>query len=291
MGTFAGEQRPGAALAPSFVWAAVFSLAVAVVVVAPPDGSAGRFDLEDGVDDLEAIYDERVIGAPDAIADELQKGPHPRFRALGSRPVHPERGWRCGCNRERRWRRRRARLRPAAGCGCSAAGRRAGEFRPLGRGPAVKVGFDPVGEGFKVAGRCVLTVASRKVSSADEGGDDGCEGGRGVAGVLFPALLLGDRGVAGQGRRRPAPRTGGHRSRRGRPPSRERQASMNGGRRPRRAGCRPSRLCRRSRSSGRIRRPPAGCRRGRRAREGLVSARPQAIMAVADCTMSRVQTR
>ena len=34
------------------------------------------------------------------------------------------------------------------------------------------------------------------IGGADEGGDDGGEGGGGVAGVFFPALLLGDGGVA-----------------------------------------------------------------------------------------------
>ena len=46
VGAFAGQERPGAALSPAVVGAAVFALAVAVVVVAAPAGAEGGVDLE-----------------------------------------------------------------------------------------------------------------------------------------------------------------------------------------------------------------------------------------------------
>ena len=43
------------------------------MVVAPPAGAVGRVDLEHGVNDLKRVNDERVVGAADAIADELEE--------------------------------------------------------------------------------------------------------------------------------------------------------------------------------------------------------------------------
>ena len=65
-----------------------------------------------------------------------------------------------------------------------------------GRGPFVEMGLDPVGVGLEEAGQLEACAAAGDVGGADEAGDDGSERGRGVAGDLLPALLLGYRGVA-----------------------------------------------------------------------------------------------
>src|SRR3990172_13135883 len=70
MAPFTGQQRPGAALAPSLKGPAVLSLAVAVVVVPPPAGAEGRVDLQNRIDDLERPDDVEVIGFPDAVPDQ-----------------------------------------------------------------------------------------------------------------------------------------------------------------------------------------------------------------------------
>ena len=96
MGAFAGEQRPCAALSPALVGAAVFALAVAVVVVASPAGAEGRVELEDGIDHLERIDDERVVGAADAVADELKEARVDNLAGLEDLLLVRARGWRCG---------------------------------------------------------------------------------------------------------------------------------------------------------------------------------------------------
>ena len=97
VGAFAGEQGPGAALSPAIVGAAVFPLAVAVVVVATPAGAIGGFDLEDVVDDFEGVDDERVVGAADAVADEFEEAGVDDLAGLEVVLARRGRGWRCGC--------------------------------------------------------------------------------------------------------------------------------------------------------------------------------------------------
>ncbi len=73
VGTLAREQRPGATLSPALVRTAVFPLAVAVVVVATPDGTGRSVDLENGIEYLERVDDERIVWASDAIPNEFEE--------------------------------------------------------------------------------------------------------------------------------------------------------------------------------------------------------------------------
>ena len=43
------------------------------MVVAAPAGAVGRLDLEDVVDDLQRVDDERIVGAADAVAHEFEE--------------------------------------------------------------------------------------------------------------------------------------------------------------------------------------------------------------------------
>src|SRR5271170_6834999 len=73
VGAFAGEQRPHAALAPAAIRTTVGTLTVAIPVVAKPSGTLREIALKNGIDDLEGIDHQRVIGAPDTITDQLQE--------------------------------------------------------------------------------------------------------------------------------------------------------------------------------------------------------------------------
>lgn len=73
VGALSCEDGPGATLSPVVVVAAVFALAVAVVIVAAPAVTEWGFDLEGMVDDFEGVDDEGVVGAADAVADEFEE--------------------------------------------------------------------------------------------------------------------------------------------------------------------------------------------------------------------------
>src|SRR5271163_5055720 len=73
MSALARQQRPRASAAPSEERAAVVMLAVAVVSVAAPAWAGGKFGPEDGVDDLERIFHQRIAGFSDAVADQLEE--------------------------------------------------------------------------------------------------------------------------------------------------------------------------------------------------------------------------
>ncbi len=73
MAALAGQQRPAAALTGAVEGAAVGVFAIAVVVVAVPDRSARRLDLQQRVDRLERVDDVRVVGAAQSVAHQLQE--------------------------------------------------------------------------------------------------------------------------------------------------------------------------------------------------------------------------
>src|SRR5260370_17413706 len=73
MGSLASEKRPGSSLSPSFKWAAIWTLAVSIVVVAPPAGTKRRIHLENGINYPERSFNQGIAWLADAVADQLQK--------------------------------------------------------------------------------------------------------------------------------------------------------------------------------------------------------------------------
>src|SRR5262249_32734002 len=69
MTTLPGQQRPGAADAPTIKGRSVLALAVSVVVIAPPAWPQGCLHLEYGIDDSHRILDERIVRAANSIAN------------------------------------------------------------------------------------------------------------------------------------------------------------------------------------------------------------------------------
>ena len=151
--------------------------------------------LRAAVDDLEGVDDEGIVGAADAVADELEEA---GVDDLAGLEVVLFAGAAVGDAN-------------AAGRdlivveGLADGGRADAHVVALdvgvedalgGGGPLVEVGLDPVGVALEEGGEFAGAVGAGDVGGADEAGDDGGESGGGVAGVLFPALLLGDRGVA-----------------------------------------------------------------------------------------------
>src|SRR5437867_11847719 len=63
MGTLAGQQRPRPPYPPALQSVAIRSLAVTVMVVAPPKRAEGRVDLQDSVHDLLLVRMVRVVRA------------------------------------------------------------------------------------------------------------------------------------------------------------------------------------------------------------------------------------
>ena len=72
MSALAGQQWPAAAR-PAVERLPVSVLAVAVLVIAMPDRTAGRVDPQQAVDDLQTVADMRVVCAPEALAHELEE--------------------------------------------------------------------------------------------------------------------------------------------------------------------------------------------------------------------------
>ena len=176
MGALAGEERPGAALSKTDVGAAVFTLAVAVVVIAAPAEAVGRFDLQDVIDDLEGINDERIVSAADAIADEFQEAGIDdlaglevgAFAGLAVADVN------------------HAGLDVGIVEGLAFGGRAdthvvVGDFGKQdaggGGGPLVEVSFYPVGVVLEEVGE-FRELGAADVRGTDEGRDDGGERGR-----------------------------------------------------------------------------------------------------------------
>ena len=70
---FAGQQRPCAPRAGRIIGAAIVLLAVTVPVVAMPYRSRGRFDPQQGIGNLQGRQNQRVIGAAQPEAHQLQE--------------------------------------------------------------------------------------------------------------------------------------------------------------------------------------------------------------------------
>src|SRR5208283_2152831 len=69
----AGEQRPGPPAATAVIRTAIVVLAVTVVIVSVPARSVGGVDLEQGIGEPHAADDQRIVGAAQTEAHELQK--------------------------------------------------------------------------------------------------------------------------------------------------------------------------------------------------------------------------
>ena len=80
MGTLAGQQRPRPPYPPALKSVAIRSLAVTVMVVAPPKRAEGCVDLQDSVDDPQRVLHGRVVGTTDSIANQFEEtGVHDLF--------------------------------------------------------------------------------------------------------------------------------------------------------------------------------------------------------------------
>jgi len=73
MPALARQQRPSAFTYGAVIGAAVIVLAIAVVIVTVPHRTARRIGLEQRVDDADRVEDQRIVGAAQSEADELQK--------------------------------------------------------------------------------------------------------------------------------------------------------------------------------------------------------------------------
>ncbi len=73
VGPLAGEQRPRAPAPPAQVRPAIVALAVAVMVIAAPNGSRRRFDPQAVIDDPQRILDQWIAGLADAITHQFEK--------------------------------------------------------------------------------------------------------------------------------------------------------------------------------------------------------------------------
>ncbi len=195
MGSFASKQWPCASLAPAVVRTAILLLTVAVVVVAAPAVAIRGLDLQNVIDDFERIDDERIVGAPDAVADEFEEAgiddlaglEVALLAGLAVVDVNPSVGQLGVVERLAHGRRVDAHV-VVLDC------REQDAF--VGRRPLVEMRFDPVCVGFEEAAEFSGLTRSRDIGGTDQGGDDGGECRGGVACGLLPALLLRDRGVA-----------------------------------------------------------------------------------------------
>jgi len=71
--TLAGQQRPDASRAPPLIRTSIVALPVAIVVIAVPARTEGRFHFEHRVDNTERIHNDRVVGASNAVANQFEK--------------------------------------------------------------------------------------------------------------------------------------------------------------------------------------------------------------------------
>src|SRR5271165_7014843 len=191
------QQGPHSALSRTVVRTAVGGLAVAVPVVAQPAGALGQVALEDRVDDFEGIDDQRVVGAADAVTNELEETGVDdfaglEFKASAGRPVAEVDGLGAGS---------------LVGDGMAIFGRPDAHVvafhfgkkdAVVGDGPVFEMEFDPVGVLLEELSEFERLVIARDFSGADEPADDGGEGGGGIAGVFFPAFLVGDGRILDQ---------------------------------------------------------------------------------------------
>ena len=73
MAALAGQQRPAAPAPGAVIGAAVIVLAIAVAIVAMPDRARGGVGLQQRIGDPDRIEDQRVVGAAQAEAHQLEE--------------------------------------------------------------------------------------------------------------------------------------------------------------------------------------------------------------------------
>ena len=73
MCALAGQQRPGATDAGSVEWPAVRVFPVSITLIAMPNRTARRVDLERRVDDLYRVHDARIICRAQSEAHERER--------------------------------------------------------------------------------------------------------------------------------------------------------------------------------------------------------------------------